>query len=96
MFRPYRIDGLKWWAADEWEAAYEANEGMWPDSTPWSRKEWDKLYSQGYRYCALLKKGRAVATAGLWPRTNEETPLMDYRLGRLFRTSHYQTLNRSR
>jgi len=71
-FRPYRIDGLRWWAADEWEAAYKAHEGMWPDSTFWSREEWDKLYSQGYRYCAALKNGRAVTTAGLLPRTNEE------------------------
>ncbi len=72
-FSPYRIEGPRWWAADEWEAAYRAHEEMWPDSTTfWSREEWGELYSQGYRYCAVLRKGKAVATAGLWPRTDEE------------------------
>jgi predicted GNAT family acetyltransferase len=72
-FRPCPADGLTWWGADEWDQARMAHEGMWPDSTSfWTRQEWERLYAQGYRYCALLKGGRAMATAGLWPRTDDQ------------------------
>lgn len=74
-FRPYRLEGLRWWRADEWEAARDAHEGMWPPRedhwTFWSEEEWHELYSEGLRYCSPLENGRAVATAGLWPRTDE-------------------------
>lgn len=70
-FRPYRIEGLRWWAADEWEEAYKAHKGMWPQSTWFPQDLWRELYSEGYRYCSLLVNGRGVATAGLWPRTDK-------------------------
>jgi len=89
MFRPYRIDGLRWWAADEWEAAYKAYEGVWPDSTPWSRADWDELYSQGYRYCSVLRNGKAVASAGLLPRTNEEWEVIAVGTAPEFRNQGY-------
>ena len=71
-FRPCRVDGLRWWLAGEWEQAQRAHEGMWPDCSYWSREEWDGLYAEGYQYCALLRDGRSVAAAGLWPRLEEE------------------------
>ncbi len=74
-FRPHPADGLRWWRADEWKAGYQAHEGMWPrdyDWTWWSEEEWRKLHVEGYRYCDLLVDGKAVATAGLWPRGEHE------------------------
>lgn len=74
-FRPYRSEGLRWWRVDDWEACYQAHQGMWPRDdgwTWWPEDEWRKLYSEGYRYCDLLLDGRAVATAGLWPRAEHE------------------------
>jgi len=71
-FRPYRIVGLRWWGPGEWDAACKAHKGMWRHSTWWSQEEWHELYSEGYRYCSLMRNGRAVATAGLWPRTDRE------------------------
>ena len=74
-FRPHPSEAVRWWEADDWEAARDANEGVWPQRkdhwTWWSEEEWHGLYSEGYRYCAMLVDGRAVATAGLWPRTDE-------------------------
>lgn len=71
-FRAFKMEGLKWWRVSDWQEAYKAIKEMWPDSEPWAEEEWNELYSQGYRYCAVLRHGRAVAAAGLWPRTENE------------------------
>lgn len=71
-FRPYASDGATWWRVEDWTRTYEAHQGMWPGVTFWSEEEWRQFYAEGYRYCDLLVDGRAVATAGLWPRTDEE------------------------
>jgi RimJ/RimL family protein N-acetyltransferase len=74
-FRPCPSEGARWWQVEDWAAARDAHQEMWPRDdgwTFWSEEEWRRLYSEGYRYCDLLVDGRAVATAGLWPRTSEE------------------------
>lgn len=71
-FRPHVMDGAKWWTVDDWAEARAAHSGMWPGKEFWPESEWRQLYAEGYRYCALLRKGRSVAMAGLWPRTEPE------------------------
>jgi RimJ/RimL family protein N-acetyltransferase len=71
-FRPQPSEGLRWWRADEWEAFCQAHENRWPGSPFWSEDTWRQLHSEGYRYCSLLANGKAVAVAGLWPRTERE------------------------
>ena len=71
-FRAFKMEGLRWWHVADWQEAYKANKGMWPDLDFWSEEEWDELYSQGCRYCAVLKNARAVAITGLWPRTENK------------------------
>jgi hypothetical protein len=72
-FRPVTSGSTRWWAKDDWREYYEATK----NALGWGggallKKEWLKLYVQGYRYCATLRRGRAIAVAGLWPRTREE------------------------
>jgi RimJ/RimL family protein N-acetyltransferase len=72
-FRPVPSGNTRWWAKDDWREYHEAIEG----ALGWGggallKKEWIKLYQRGYRYCATFRRGRAIAIAGLWPRTKEE------------------------
>jgi len=71
-FRPAISDKTRWWAKEDWREYYDAVNGAlgW-GSSPHGKKDWLKLYKQGYRYCATLRGGRAVAVAGLWPRSRE-------------------------
>lgn len=74
-FRPHPLEGLRWWRADDWEECRRVHEGVLPRAdgwTWWPEEEWRKLCSEGYRYCSMLVDGRAVATAGLYPRTETE------------------------
>ena len=75
-FRPHPSEGAKWWRVEDWEAAREAHVGMYPQRQDgwvfWSEEEWQQLYAEGYRYCDVLVDGRAVATAALCPRTEQE------------------------
>ena len=71
-FRRHQADGLRWWRPDDWPEACEAHRGMWPGNDFWSETEWRDLHGQGYRYCALVRDGHALAVAGLWPRTESE------------------------
>ena len=68
-FRPYRMEGVRWWDVGDWREADEAGRRAWPDWEFWPEEEWRQLYGEGYRYCALLRDGAAVATAGLWLRS---------------------------
>jgi len=88
-FRPYRIEGLRWWATDEWEEAYKAHKGTWPHTTWFPEDLWRELYSNGYRYCSLLVNGQGVATAGLWPRTEKVWEVIAVGTGPDFRKKGY-------
>jgi GNAT superfamily N-acetyltransferase len=69
--RRYQAEGLRWWGLGDWADACAAFEGMWPVG-PWAEGEWRDLYAEGTRYCALVKDGKTVATAGLWTRSEKE------------------------
>ena len=68
-FCPIPTDATRWWASCDWRKYVTATDGAlgW-GNPPLSKKDWVKYYAQGYRFCATLKRGRAVAVAGLWPR----------------------------
>lgn len=88
-FKPVGSDKTRWWAKDDWRAYHDATDGAlgW-GSSPHSKKDWLKLYKQGYRFCATLVRGRAVAVAGLWPRTERawEVIAVGVRSGRMNRS----------
>jgi predicted GNAT family acetyltransferase len=64
-FRPILSEKTRWWAKDDWR---EHRTATYPPFLAHHKKTWDRLYRQGYRFCATLKKGRIIAAAGLWPR----------------------------
>ncbi|MFC1452382.1 class I SAM-dependent methyltransferase [Verrucomicrobiota bacterium] len=72
-FRPVPTDSTRWWDVSDWREYFRATDGAlgW-GNPPHPRKDWVKYYGQGNRFCATLKRGRAVAVAGLWPRTKTE------------------------
>jgi RimJ/RimL family protein N-acetyltransferase len=71
-FTPRPSDGARWWEVEDYDAARDAHEGMWPGVTFWSEEEWRQFHAEGCRHADLLVDGHAVSTAGLWPRTDEE------------------------
>ena len=70
-FRPQPCDGLRWWEVGDWALVAAAHEHL-GGQRPWTPSEWQNLYAQGYRYCALVPDGRALAWGGLWPRSNDQ------------------------
>ena len=72
-FKPVPSDETRWWSKEDWMEAYDAvNDALgWGSNPPHRKNDWEELYDQGYRYCAALEGGRAVAVAGLWERSRE-------------------------
>jgi len=88
-FTPVNSRMTRWWAKDDWREYYDAtNTALGWGNPPHRKKAWLKLYEQGYRFCAVLSRGRAVAVAGLWPRTKEawEVIAVGVRLGKMNRS----------
>ena len=70
--RRHQTTGVRWWEAEDWAVASKAYSGMWPGKEFWPEEEWQSLYAEGYRYCGLIRNGRSLAIAGLWPRDEQE------------------------
>ena len=70
--RRHQAEGLRWWHVGDWAEANAAYDGMWPGVGPWPETEWRDLYAEGTRYCAVVNSGKALATAGLWTRSEEQ------------------------
>lgn len=72
-FRAVSTESTRWWDVSDWREYFRATDGAlgW-GRPPHPKEDWTELYKQGYRFCATLKSGRAVAVAGLWPRTKTE------------------------
>lgn len=66
-FRPATDHRVRWWRKSDWAHMYRSSQGMFM-GPPWERKEWERLYDQGYEYCGVVRNRQAVAIAGLWRR----------------------------
>jgi RimJ/RimL family protein N-acetyltransferase len=88
-FSPRPADGMRWWRADEWEEFRRAHEGRWSNAPFWDGETWRRLYAEGYRYCSRLVDGRAVAIAGIWPRTDREWEVIGLTTAEGFRRKGY-------
>jgi RimJ/RimL family protein N-acetyltransferase len=72
-FRPVDPGNTRWWSRADWRDYYAATDGAlgWGNS-PHPKGDWEQLYDEGHRFCDTLDQtGRAVAMAGLWPRTDD-------------------------
>jgi RimJ/RimL family protein N-acetyltransferase len=62
-YRPYDDERVRWL---DWERDLALARGLWADDLPLTRQAWEKARTLGYRYCALIECGQAVARAGVW------------------------------
>lgn len=69
-FKKHPSEITRWWSVGDWAEHCRTTENALGWGNPClPEDEWIQLYNEGYRYCASLENNRALAIAGLWPRT---------------------------